>query len=733
MNKTNIRTTKYNTGLPTLRKGHVQLRLLQFATAIAWLLSLSARSVHAQVTAVRANDFLNSIGVCTHISQGADNPTNVATCLSYAGIRNIRDDGSTNAATLQNFLNVHSASGAKVVLLPINGNIAASLAQYETLSGSGALLAAEGPNEPNNWPVTYSGTTSNYNTSFLPVAWFQRDLYAAVKADPNLAGIPVFHSSEAGGSEPDNVGLQFLTIPTGSGIAMPDGTQYADYANPHNYVCGTHLTAPVNNNAWNAEDPTLSTSWDGLYAEYGHTWHMGFAGYTNTQLQTLPRVTTETGWPTQGTNALTEDQQGKLFLNLYLAAYKRGWSYTFIYMLHDSASQGYWGLVHTDYSSKLSATYLHNMTTILSDTNSVTPGSLNYSIPSEPSTVHDLLIEKSNGMFELAVWDEKTTGSDTVTVNLGSTYATVNTYDPTIGTTATQTFTNVSSVTLTLSDHPIIIEIPTTQVIVDNADSAHVILTGSWTASTTAPGYYGSNYIHDGNTGQGTKSVRFIPNLPVTGYYEAFAWWTSGSNRATNVPIDVITASGTVPVSVNQQFYNGQWVSLGSYQFNSGTNGSILISNTATNGYVIADAVRFLQVAPADVVVDNAATSGVTLTGSWTTSVFTPGYYGSNYINDGNTGQGTKSVRFTPNLPVAGNYQVYAWWTSGTNRASNVPVSIVTATGTSSVQVNQTTSGGQWVSLGTFTFNSGTGGSVVIGNTSANGFVIADAVRFLQQ
>jgi hypothetical protein len=193
--------------------------------------------------------------------------------------------------------------------------------------------------------------------------------------------------------------------------------------------------------------------------EYGHTWWSpGYNGYTTAQLLTLPRVTTETGWVTQGTNAITEAQQGKLFLNLYLSAYKRGWKHTFVYMLHDDAGQGYWGFFHTDYSPKLSGTYLHNMTTILADTGSSTPGALSYSIPSQPATVHDLLIQKSNGQFELAVWSEKATGTSSVTVNLGQIFTTVKVYDPTVGTSPTQTLSNVSSVALTLSDHPVILE-----------------------------------------------------------------------------------------------------------------------------------------------------------------------------------------------------------------------------------------------------------------------------------
>ncbi len=439
--------------------------LIGLLLAVA-VMPLSSFAAEADSTAIKANDFLNSIGVCTHISQGEDNPGNVAKALAYAGIRGIRDDGSTNPKTLQSFIEVHRASGAKVVPLPINGNVAASLEEYETLAAAGALLAAEGPNEPNNFHVTYHGKQSSNKTS-LPVAEFQRDLYAAVKADPKLAGISVFHTSEAGGSQPDNCGLQFLTIPKGAGALLPDGTQLADYANVHNYVCDHGLKGITEDNiAWNAEAPALNGKWDGLYVEYGHTWWgKGFDGYSKAQLETLPRVTTETGWNTRaggGGNgtSITEEEQGKLFLNLYLDACKRHWSYTFIYMLRDSHGQGYWGLVRNDYSPKPSATYLHNMTAILADkSSSFTPGKINYTIPAEPATVHDLLMQKSNGTFELAVWGEQAKGSSDIVVQLGGEYASVNVYDPTVGSEPIQKLAHISSVPLKVSDHAFIIEI----------------------------------------------------------------------------------------------------------------------------------------------------------------------------------------------------------------------------------------------------------------------------------
>ena len=446
-------------------RAFVQAILVILWTAFVWSVTSSTTAAADATTALKAGDFLDSNGVCTHISQGKDNPVRAAEALKYAGIRAIRDDGTGNAATLQAYVDLHKTSGAKVVLLPRTGDIAASLKQYEFLASAGALLAAEGPNEPNNWHVTYKGATSGKETS-LPIAQFQRDLYAAVKADPKLAGIPVFHSSEAGGSQPDNCGLQFLTIPNGSGTLMPDGTKFADFANTHNYVCD-HLSAIQDNTAWNAEDPALNGKWDGLYVEYGHTWWgKGFNGYTAAQLQTLPRVTTETGWSTRAgegghSSAITEEEQGKLFLNLYLAAYKRGWTYTFIYLLHDHPGDGAWGLFHNDYTPKLSANYLHNLTTILADhSTSFTPAKLNYSIPSKPVTVHELLMQKSSGTFELAVWGEQVKGTNELVVNLGATFPSAKVYDPTLRTEAIRTLSHVNSVSLSVSDHAFVIEIP---------------------------------------------------------------------------------------------------------------------------------------------------------------------------------------------------------------------------------------------------------------------------------
>ncbi len=132
----------------------------------------------------------------------------------------------------------------------------------------------------------------------------------------------------------------------------------------------------------------------------------------------------------------------------------------------------------------------------------------------------------------------------------------------------------------------------------------------------------------------------------------------------------------------------------------------------------------------AEIIVDNADATGVTITGSWYPSSSVPGFYASNYLYDEPAQRNTTSVRFTPTVAVAGTYEVcLRWRNSATSLASNVPVDIEHAAGTDTLKVNQRVDGGTWVTLGVFPFAAGTGGSVTLRTTGVNGYVIADAVR----
>jgi hypothetical protein len=286
-------------------------------------------------------------------------------------------------------------------------------------------------------------------------------MYAAVKKDPLLKKYPVWSISE-NGAELDNVGLQFLTIPAGAETVLPAGTRYADFANVHNYIYHPGSPGLADNKSWNAADPTSGCKVDGLYGNYGVTWAKHFRGYSDAELLTLPRVTTETGCTIDG--AITEEIQALNLLSLYLDQFKRGWSHTAVYLLRDRTDEGgnqSFGFFKADYTPRKAALYLHNLTTILADEGApAKPGRLDYSLSEQPATVHDFLLQKSDGTFALVIWNERLKGTDEVTVNLGATSPAVKVYDPTVGVDPVQTAKGVDSLKLTLSDHPLVVAIP---------------------------------------------------------------------------------------------------------------------------------------------------------------------------------------------------------------------------------------------------------------------------------
>jgi hypothetical protein len=416
-------------------------------------------------TAIPVTKFLESIGVVTTFPDRGQPLPKTINMVKYGGFRWVRGgiEGLTarGPTTVQTYLDLHKQTGARFSWGLVSGgtNLEKLLKTGGQLAKADALLAFEGNNEPNNWGVTYQGKQGGGRApSWLAVARLQRDLYKAVKSDPVLKKYPVWSISE-GGAEVDNVGLQFLTIPRGARTLLPEGTKFADYANVHNYIYHPGSPGLEDNKTWKASDPTSACKVDGLYGNYGVTWGKHFRGYSEVQLVTLPRVTTETGCTIAG--PVTEKIQALNLLSMYLDQFKRGWSYTAVYLLRDRTDEGgnqTFGFFKSDYTPRKAAVYLHNLTTILADRGApARPGRLKYSIPEQPATVHEMLLQKSDGTFALVVWGERLKGADDVTVRWEGTYPAVKVYDPTTGTKPVQTRRGVKSLKLTLSDHPLVI------------------------------------------------------------------------------------------------------------------------------------------------------------------------------------------------------------------------------------------------------------------------------------
>ena len=124
------------------------------------------------------------------------------------------------------------------------------------------------------------------------------------------------------------------------------------------------------------------------------------------------------------------------------------------------------------------------------------------------------------------------------------------------------------------------------------------------------------------------------------------------------------------------------------------------------------------------------------LNGKWQYSTHTPPYVGIGYLHDQNSDKGKKSVTWAPNIPKSGKYEVRLSHCHNVRRATNTPVTIVHASGETTIRINQQEvpkHGKLFRSLGVFKFKKGKAGSITISNEGTDGkYVIADAIQLLE-
>ncbi|MBX4984242.1 calcium-binding protein [Rhizobium lentis] len=391
--------------------------------------------------AVRVNDISRSFGIDTHIdyTDGKySNVTEVVKALDYLGLDTVRDHApnSSSDPNGQTHLGDAAEAGVRFVFSAQREVDPATVAQRLHAfveAHPGSVVGIEGPNEVNNWPVSYHGLSGQ-----AAALAYQKDLSAAVNADPLLKNIPV-------------LGFTGYTVASAS-----------DYTTIHTY-------------AKDGDQP--------------YSWLSRESGAQRAADPGKPLAITETGYHTSltadtngGWEGVSEATQAKLLLNTLMDGAALGSKHTFLYELLDAYSdpQGtnqekHFGLYRLDYSAKPAATAIHNLTEILTDDGaqkaSFSAGTLNYSIEGLPSSAaRSLLTEKSDGSYQIIIWNEPdiwnqstdtaiqaaTTG---VKVNLGTAFGSVKVFDPLTGSTAIKSLSNVSSLTVEVVDHPVIIEV----------------------------------------------------------------------------------------------------------------------------------------------------------------------------------------------------------------------------------------------------------------------------------
>jgi hypothetical protein len=397
----------------------------------------------------RAWSFDQSIGVNTHMSWLDAGYTNVAVVeasLAYLGVTHVRD--SIPLVWDLSEYEAIAATGVKFDILSTSPvSIASDLAAINQLEQAvpGSIASVEGVNEFNLNTVIFDNVSSLNDPAWIQL--YGPALYAAVRADPLLAGVPVIAAS---------------TGNAGAAQVAQEGklSSFVNSSNWHEYF-------------GNGSQPAAGIAYAVAEAE--------------STAPGLPVTITETGYYTAvdamdwGGGGVTPAVQAILTVNDLLDAFHDGVQTTYLYELMDNISnpsstdlEDSFGLFYANGTPKPAAIAIHNLTTILSDTgaNAATfqTGTLNATINGLPSTGNTMVLEKSNGAFDIVIWNEPTVWNETtmtevfpasvsVTVNFGSTYGYVELFDPLQSSAPIETFTNVSSIQLSLSADPYIIEL----------------------------------------------------------------------------------------------------------------------------------------------------------------------------------------------------------------------------------------------------------------------------------
>ena len=434
-----------------------------------------------------ASQFLATLGVNVHVEYTDGkyaNATNVISDLAYLGETHVRDAVLDPGNQGQSSYDALASAGIKFDFFVQGNNLATTLSLVNAFVSRhpGAVSLIEGPNEVNNFPISYNGQSGNAGAQA-----FQAALYAAVHSDASLAGVPV---------------ANLTSWPALSGAA--------DYANFHAYpINGAEpqgLTAAVNEEA--AVEPGL------------------------------PMVMTEGGYTTllaaNNFGGVDETTQAKLLLNLYCDNAKNGIATTYIYQLLDAYADpannnpdDHFGLFNLDNTPKLAATAIHNLTSVLSSgaDAGAAATSLNFTVSNLPSLGSVLSLTKNSTTHDILVWSEPTiwdataqapvaAASTNVTIHLAGS-ANVRVYDPLSSGQAIATYSGVQDVVVAVTDHPEVIEVTAIPAAAPVAVNHTPVLAGSVASalndhSSSAP--FAAMSVSDPDAGQTeTVTVSFDP------------------------------------------------------------------------------------------------------------------------------------------------------------------------------------------------------------------------------
>jgi hypothetical protein len=395
--------------------------------------------------AVQAQGLLNKFGVNIHIDFAGYQTAGLAmveNCVNYlGGIKLLRDAaGSSSDSTW--WAQVAQTTGAQFISAVGMTSSSAFGTYLSNVTGipTANIAALEGCQEAD------SGQVLGFAETLQQAAAFQPTVFAAGQS----AGLPVIQMSFGQGFD--------INPSQGNYGAVGNLSAYATYGNAHVYCA----TSPQSQG-------TLTS----------------FITLSGLATPNKAAAITQFGWNQvvgAGNGHCSPATAAAYILMMIVDAYRLGCPY-YIWdaLIDDLASESSVsrGLFTDAGAPRLTATAIRNFFGLLSDSGSnaltFTPGKLNYSLTSLPSNTgttggYQLLLQKSDGSFWLALWNEQplnntSTGADltvapvSITLTIGETVASIAVYDPSVSAVAVQTATSVTGATISLPARVILVKV----------------------------------------------------------------------------------------------------------------------------------------------------------------------------------------------------------------------------------------------------------------------------------
>lgn len=128
-------------------------------------------------------------------------------------------------------------------------------------------------------------------------------------------------------------------------------------------------------------------------------------------------------------------------------------------------------------------------------------------------------------------------------------------------------------------------------IIVDNRDSSFAASSG-WVTSSYSASRFGEDYVHSNKLAN--KQATWTPYVTIPGEYNVYMLWNASADRAASARLEIGYDGGIdTTKTVNQKTNGNQWVFIGTYPFEAGTDQYVKITSNSTTEYTIADAVKF--------------------------------------------------------------------------------------------------------------------------------------------